>query len=193
MRRRDEAAKSRSLCWRRKRWSAKPVMTIFTAIKACAISSQRVAASGATCAIMSRRGRNDILPLAIAQHPQLTTDNSALPPLEKIALKSTPDWQVIWMKRCVHDLPPTYPVSRRHQSLGLGRWLVTMVLNELKTPGATPFEKRSAHPSSRWLSGPTSLISAQQHRQLRDVGGDVPRVVAREEFRAPRRPSLSSK
>jgi hypothetical protein len=54
-----------------------------------------------------------------------------------------------------------------------------MVLNELKTPGATPFEKRPAHPQQPMAFGPASLISAQQHRQLRDVGGDAPRLVAR--------------
>jgi hypothetical protein len=71
------------------------------------VSPARPVSVGPSLDIMSRRGRNDILPLAIAQHPQLTTDKSALPPLEKIALKSTPDWQAIWMERCVHDPPPT--------------------------------------------------------------------------------------
>jgi hypothetical protein len=175
MRRRDEAAKSRSLCWRRKRWSAKPVMTIFTAIKACAISSQRVAASGATCAIMSRRGRNDILPLAIAHHPQLTTDKSALPPLEKIALKSTPDWQAIWMERCVHDLPIQSLVSCGGMSVTRGTKTLTgqgqsgqpspprsrsgplvgdeaIVLNELNTPGQH-LSKRARHPQQPMAFG----------------------------------------
>jgi hypothetical protein len=47
---------------------------------------------------MSRwRGRNDILPrMAIAQHPQLTTDKSAFSPLDKIALQSTPGWRAIY-------------------------------------------------------------------------------------------------
>jgi hypothetical protein len=57
-----------------------------------------------------------------------------------------------------------------------------MVLNELKTPGATPLEKRPAHPQQQMAFGPASLISAQQHRQLSDVGGDAPRLVAREQL-----------
>jgi hypothetical protein len=59
--------------------------------------------------IMSRqRGRNDILPrLAIARHPQLTTDNSAVSPLDKIALKSVPGSRAKRMECSVHNLPPT--------------------------------------------------------------------------------------
>jgi hypothetical protein len=75
------------------------VVTISTARRLARSVVSEFAASGATFAIMSRRGQNDILPLAIAQHPQFTTDKSALPPLEKIALKSTPDWQAIWLER----------------------------------------------------------------------------------------------
>jgi hypothetical protein len=64
--------------------------------------------------IMSRRrGRNDILPrLAIAPHPQLTTNKSAFSPLDKIARQSTPGWRAVWMECCVHDLPPTPPTVR---------------------------------------------------------------------------------
>jgi hypothetical protein len=59
--------------------------------------------------IMSRqRGRNDILPrLPIARHPQLTTDKSAVSPLDKIALKSVPGWRAKRMECSVHNLPPT--------------------------------------------------------------------------------------
>jgi hypothetical protein len=80
------------------------VVTISTARRLARSVVSEFAASGGTFAIMSRRGQNDIVPLAIAQHPQFTRDKSALPPLEKMALKSTPDWQAIWMERCVHDL-----------------------------------------------------------------------------------------
>jgi hypothetical protein len=66
-----------------------------------------------------------------------------------------------------------------------------MVLNELKTPGATPLEKRSAHPQQPMAFGTRITHFGAQHRQLRDVGGDAPRVVAREELRAARRPNPS--
>ena len=52
--------------------------------------------------------RNDILPrLAIARHPQLMTDKSAVSPLNKIALKSIPGGRAKRMECSVHNLPPT--------------------------------------------------------------------------------------
>jgi hypothetical protein len=52
--------------------------------------------------------RNDILPrLAIARHPQLMTDKSAVSPLDKIALKSIPGGRAKRMECSVHNVPPT--------------------------------------------------------------------------------------
>jgi hypothetical protein len=41
-----------------------------------------------------------------------------------------------------------------------------MVLNELKTPGATPFEKRSAHPQQPMAFGKIGLRAEHERRVL---------------------------
>ena len=146
---------------------------------------------------MSRwRGRNDILPrMAIAQHPQLTTDKSAFSPLDKIALQSTPGWRAIWMECCVHDLPPTPATVKKPKSLmpemsvTRGTKITRAVLRRERTR-----QRRATHSHSlsyvrskqrlrSYNGGKIGSARAQQLRQLGDVGGDAPGFVAGEEVR----------
>jgi hypothetical protein len=119
---------------------------------------------------MSRwRGRNDILPrMAIAQHPQLTTDKSAFSPLDKIALQSTPDGRAIWMECCVHDLPTK---------------ITRAVLPRANTSAARHSHSLSYVRSKQRLrsynGGKIGSARAQHLRQLGDVGGDAPGLAGR--------------
>ena len=136
--------------------------------------------------IMSRRrGRNDILPrLVIAQHPQLTTDKSAFLPLDKIALQSTPGWRAIWMECCVHDLAPT-PTTQHlvsYAGMSVTRGTKSCAASRANTSAALQLDM--ALPTARAASsavvhGGKVRSRAQQLRQLGDVRGDAPRLVAR--------------
>ena len=137
--------------------------------------------------IMSRRrGRNDILPrLAIAQHPQLTTDKSAFSPLDKIALQSTPGWRAIWMECCVHDLPPTSATQNlvSYAGMSVTRGTKSCAASRANTSGALHLDM--ALPAARAASsavvpGGKVRSRAQQLRQLGDVCGDAPGLVASE-------------
>ena len=145
---------------------------------------------------MSRwRGRNDILPrLAIAQHPQLMTDKSAFSPLDKIALQSTPGWRAIWMECCVHDLPPT-PATVKNLSLLCRNVCDARHKNHKSCAAARANTSAARHPRAchSAMCGQSSLLrsynggkigSARAHqlRQLGDVGGDPPGLLAGEQL-----------
>jgi hypothetical protein len=124
--------------------------------------------------------RNDILPrLAIAPHPQLTTDKSAFSPLDKIARQSTPGWRAVWMECWVHDLPPTPAtvrnlVSHAGMSVTRGTKSQSSAAARANTSAAPPRHGTTARAASSTVvhGGKVGSPRAQPLRPLGDVGGD---------------------
>jgi hypothetical protein len=124
-----------------------------------------------------RRGRNDILPrLAIAQHPQLTTDKSAFSPLDKIALQSTPGWRAIWMECCVHDLPPT-PATQNlvsYAGMSVTRGTKSCAASRANSSGALHLDM--ALPSARAAS--SAVVHAARSDPGRNSSGSLAMLTA---------------